>query len=126
MDEAQLVYSLDGKNDFCHVESGDILAEDLILDEHCHQITTGQELHEHVKESGVLERSVKLDEPGTLSVGENVALSADVSKLVFLVLWWLSVKDVARLQYVIRDIPSRSSQAISERRPFGHASFAQA
>ena len=97
MDEAQLVHSLNSKNDFCHVESGDILAEDLILDEHCHQITTGQELHEHVKEGGVLERSVKLDEPWTLSVGENVALSADVGKLVFLVLWNLSVKDMAKL-----------------------------
>jgi hypothetical protein len=40
---------------------------------------------------------VKLDEPGTLSVGENITLSADVSKLVFLVLWWLLVKDVAKL-----------------------------
>jgi hypothetical protein len=29
---------------------------------------------------------VKLDEPWTLGVGENVALSADVGKLVFLVL----------------------------------------
>jgi hypothetical protein len=97
MDEAQLVHSLNSKNNFCHVEPGDILAEDLILDEHCHQITTGQEFHEHVKEGGVLERSVKLDEPWTLSVGENVALSADVGKLVFLVLWNLSVKDMARL-----------------------------
>lgn len=97
MDEAQLVHSFNSKNDFGHVEAGDIFAEDLILDEHRHQITTGQELHEHVKESGVLERSVKLDEPGTLSVGENVALSSDMSKLVFLVLWRLSVKDVAKL-----------------------------
>jgi hypothetical protein len=97
MDEAQLVHSLNGKNNFGHVEAGNILAEDLILDEHCHQITTGQELHKHVKESRVLERSVKLDEPGTLSVGENITLSADVSKLVFLVLWWLLVKDVAKL-----------------------------
>lgn len=40
---------------------------------------------------------MKLNEPGTLSVGENVALSADVGKLVFLVLQRLSVKDVARL-----------------------------
>ena len=86
MNEAQLVHSLDSQNDFCHVESCDILAEDLILDEHRHQITTRQELHKHVKEGGVLERSVKLDEPWTLGVGEDVALSADVGKLVFLVL----------------------------------------
>jgi hypothetical protein len=91
------VHSLDSQNDFCHVESCDILAEDLILDEHRHQVTTRQELHEHVKEGGVLERSVKLDEPWTFGVGENVALGADVGKLVFLVLWKRSVNDEARL-----------------------------
>jgi hypothetical protein len=50
VDEAQLVHSLNSQNDFCHVESCDILAEDFILDEHCHQVTTWQELHEHVEE----------------------------------------------------------------------------
>jgi len=55
MNEAQLVHSLDGQNDFCHVESCDVLAEDLVLDKHRHQVTTRQELHEHVKEGGVLE-----------------------------------------------------------------------
>ena len=69
MNEAQLVHSLDGQNDFCHVESCDVLAEDLILDEHGHQVSTRKELHEHVKECGVLERSVKLDKPRALSVG---------------------------------------------------------
>ena len=86
MDEAQLVHRLDSQNDFCHVESCDVLAENLILDEHCHQVTTREELHEHVKEGGVLEGSVKFDEPWALGVGENVTLSADVSQLIFLVL----------------------------------------
>ena len=92
MYEAQLVDSLYGQNDFCHVEPCNILGEDLILDEHCHQVTTRQELHEHVEESRVLERGVQLDEPRALCVGEDVAFSADVGKLIFFVLQNVSVK----------------------------------
>ena len=86
MNEAQLVHSLDSQNDFSHVEACDVLAEDLVLDEHCHQVTARQELHEHIEEGGVLERCVKLDKPRALSVSKDVALSADVCKLILLVL----------------------------------------
>jgi hypothetical protein len=48
MNEAEFVDGLDGERDFRHVEASDILCEDFVLDEHGHQITTGQELHEHV------------------------------------------------------------------------------
>lgn len=48
MYEAELVNSLNGERDLGHVEASDVLCEDLILDEHGHQVTTGQELHEHV------------------------------------------------------------------------------
>ena len=48
MDKAQLVDSFYGENNLCHVESCDVFCEYLILDEHGHQITTGQKLHEHV------------------------------------------------------------------------------
>jgi hypothetical protein len=34
-----------------------------------------------------LERRVQFDEPWTLCVGENIALGADMGKLIFLVLW---------------------------------------
>lgn len=55
MDETELVDGFDGQDNLRHVEASDVLAEDLVLDEHCHQVTTGQELHEHVEECRVLE-----------------------------------------------------------------------
>jgi hypothetical protein len=86
MDEAKFVHGFDSQDNLSHVKSRDVFAKDLVLDEHCHQVTTRQELHEHVEECRVLERGVQLDEPRALCVGENVTLSADVGKLVFLVL----------------------------------------
>lgn len=97
MNEAQLVHSFDSQNNFGHVEPGDVLTKDLVLNEHCHQVTTRQELHKHVKECRVLEGSVKLDKPRTLCVGENVALSANVGKLVLLVLESLLAINVANV-----------------------------
>ena len=86
MDEAQLVYGFNRQRNLGHVESSDIFREDLILNQHGHQITTRQELHEHVQEGGVLEGCVQLDEPGAVRVGKDISLSADVCKLIFLVL----------------------------------------
>jgi hypothetical protein len=63
MYEAELVNSLNGKCDFSHIETSNVLCEDLVLDEHGHKITTGQELHEHVEEGVVLEGGVQLDDP---------------------------------------------------------------
>ena len=63
MDESKLVDSLNGKCDLGHVKPRDTLREDFVLDQHGHQITTGQELHEHVEEGAVLERRVQLDNP---------------------------------------------------------------
>jgi len=40
MDEAQFVHSLDSQDNFGHVEACNVLAEDLVLDEHRHQVTT--------------------------------------------------------------------------------------
>lgn len=84
MYEAKLVHGLNGQSKLSHVETSDILGEDFILDEHGHQITTGQELHQHVQESVVLKGSVKLDNPRAVRLGENVTLGADVGKLVLL------------------------------------------
>ena len=86
MDEAKFVHGFNSQDNLSHVESRDVFAKDLVLDEHCHQVTTRQELHEHVEECRVLERGVQLDEPRALCVCENVALSANVGKLVLLVL----------------------------------------
>lgn len=45
MNEAELVDCLKSERDFGHVETSDVFGEDLVLDEHSHQISTGQELH---------------------------------------------------------------------------------
>ena len=84
MNEAKLVHSLKSQCDFGHVEASNVLGEDFVLDQHGHQVTTRQELHEHVQESRILERSMQLDEPGTVGVGKDITLGADVSQLVFL------------------------------------------
>ena len=86
MDEPKLVHGFNSQHNLSHVEPRDVFAKDLVLDEHCHQVATRQELHEHVEECRVLERSVQLDEPWALCVGENVALRADVGKLILFVL----------------------------------------
>lgn len=91
MYEAKLVDSLNGQSKLSHVKASDIFRENLILDEHSHQVTAGQELHEHVQEGVVLESGVELDDPRAVRLGENITLRADVSKLVLLELCWLSV-----------------------------------
>lgn len=63
VNEAELVDSFYCKSDLSHVEASDVLSEDLVLDEHSHQVTTRQELHKHVQESIVLEGCVQLDDP---------------------------------------------------------------
>jgi hypothetical protein len=72
VDEAKLVHSLNRKGDLGHVEASDVLGEDLVLDEHGHEIATGKELHEHVKEGVVLEGRVQLDDPRAVRLGEHV------------------------------------------------------
>lgn len=83
MNEAKFMYSFNRKYDFGHVKAGDVLCEDFVLDEHRHQITSRQELHEHIQEGVVLERSVQLDDPRAVRLCENITLGSHVSKLVF-------------------------------------------
>jgi hypothetical protein len=82
MDETKFVDSFNGKNNLCHVEACNVLRKNLVLDEHRHQVTSRQELHEHVEEGSVLEGSVQLDDPWTVGLGEDVTLRADVGQLV--------------------------------------------
>lgn len=89
MYEAKLVDSFDRKCQFSHVKARDVLGEDLVFDEHCHKISTGQKLHQHVEESAVLKGSVQLDHPRTVRLGKNVTLRADVRQLILLVLYTL-------------------------------------
>lgn len=85
--EAKLVNRLNGQSKLCHVKARNVFREDFILDEHCHQVTTRQELHEQVKKRAILERCVELDDPWTVRLGENVTFSTHVCKLVLLVLF---------------------------------------
>lgn len=84
VDEAQLVDSLDGQDDLGDVEAGNVFGEDLVLDEHGHQVSTGKELHEHVEEVRVLEGCEELDDPRAVGLGQDVSLGAHVSELVLL------------------------------------------
>lgn len=66
MDEAKLVNSLNSQGELCHVEAGNVFGEDLIFDEHRHQVSAWQKLHEHVQERGILKRGMELDNPGAI------------------------------------------------------------
>lgn len=72
MDKAELVNSLDGEDNLGNVESCNIFREDFILDKHSHQISAGQEFHEHVEEVGVLESGVQLDDPRAVGFGQDI------------------------------------------------------
>lgn len=74
MYKAKLVHSFYCKNNLSHVKASDVLCEDFVLDEHRHQVTSGQELHEHVEKGIVLEGGVQLDNPGAVCLGKNVTL----------------------------------------------------
>lgn len=84
MNETEFVHSLDSENNLSDIESGDVLGEDLILDEHSHQITTRQELHQHIQEVLVLECREELDHPRRVGLGKNVALGTNVGQLISL------------------------------------------
>jgi hypothetical protein len=55
--------SFDGEHNLGDVKTGYILRKDLILDQHCHEISSGQELHQHIEEVGVLKGGVELHYP---------------------------------------------------------------
>ena len=61
MNETQLVDCFYRQGELSHIKAGDVLGEDFVFDEHGHEISTREELHEHVQEGGVLERRVKFD-----------------------------------------------------------------
>lgn len=49
MYEAELMYSLDGKHALGNIKSRNIFRKRVVLDEHGHQVASGQELHYEVK-----------------------------------------------------------------------------
>ena len=60
---------LNRQDTLCHIEASDIIRENFILDEHSHQVTTGQIFHQHIQEERVLERGEELDDPWASSLG---------------------------------------------------------
>ena len=55
MNEAKLMYCLDREDTFRNIKSCDILGESIVLDEHSHQITTREKLHDEVQIRRILE-----------------------------------------------------------------------
>lgn len=82
MYELELVDRLDGHNDLGNVESRNVLAEDIVLDQHGHKIAARQEFHQHVQELVILERRKKLHDPWAVGFGQDVSLSPDSGSLV--------------------------------------------
>lgn len=72
MYKAKLVNCLDSQGDLSHVETRNILGEDLILDKHRHEITSRQELHQHVQKCIVLESGVQLDNPRAIRFRKDI------------------------------------------------------
>ena len=81
MDEAEFVDGLDREDALGHVEPRDVFGKSVVLDQHGHQVSAGEELHQEVQVVGVLERVVQLDDPRRVGLGEDVALGADVREL---------------------------------------------
>lgn len=48
MNEAQLMDRLNGEHNLSNIETRNILGEDFILDQHGHQVSSRQKLHQHV------------------------------------------------------------------------------
>lgn len=81
VDEAEFVDGLDREDALGHVEPRDVFGKGVVLDQHGHQVSAGEELHQEVQVVGVLERVVQLDDPRRVGLGEDVALGADVREL---------------------------------------------
>lgn len=81
VDEAQLVDGFNGENTLCDVETSDIFREGVVLDQHRHEVASGEELHDEVQILGVLEGVVELDDPWGIRLGQDIALCAYVGEL---------------------------------------------
>jgi hypothetical protein len=58
MDEAEVVHGLDRENALGDVEPRHVLREGVVLDQHRHQVSSSQELHDEVQVCRILERVV--------------------------------------------------------------------
>ena len=58
MNEAEVVHGLDRENALGDVEPRHVLRKSVVLDQHRHQVSSSQELHDEVQVCGILERVV--------------------------------------------------------------------
>lgn len=63
MNEPELVHGFDRQDALGHVEPRHVFRERVVLDEHRHEVASGQKLHQEVQVVRVLERVVQLDDP---------------------------------------------------------------
>lgn len=49
MNETKFMYGFDCQNTFRNVESSHVLGEGIVLDQHSHEVSSRQELHDEVK-----------------------------------------------------------------------------
>ena len=82
VDEAHLVDGLDGTDELCDVEEGEVLGERAQLDEEAHHVASGDVLHHKVEVLLVLEGEEQLHYPLVVRFGQDVALRLDVGDLV--------------------------------------------
>lgn len=73
-----------GKNDFCDIEAGFILIEDLPLIQMESQVTSGTVIQDHIEILRSLEGVVKLDDVGVVRELEDVALCDGISEVIVL------------------------------------------
>jgi hypothetical protein len=65
----------------CHVETSDIFREDIVSHQHCHEIATGQKLHDKIEIERILERVKQLHDPWGCRLRQDVSLRTNVSQL---------------------------------------------
>ena len=82
MNEAKFMHSFNGECYLRHVKPRNIFREYLVLNEHCHQITTRKEFHKHVEECRVLEGRVQLDNPRAVRFCQNVSFRSNMGELI--------------------------------------------
>lgn len=81
MDETKVMDGLDGENALRDVEPGHVLREGVVLDQHRHQVPSGQELHDEIQVGRVLERIIQLHDPGRVGFRQDITFCADVGEL---------------------------------------------
>ena len=81
MDETEVMHGLDRENALGDIESRHVLRERIVLDQHRHQVSSSQELHDEIQIRRVLERIVQLHDPGRVRFGQDITLGANVSEL---------------------------------------------